>query len=695
MKSKLKKILISFILIIVLKFTSLSLFSDFGLEAGHSGLLFALGLLFGPYGALGAALGNLINNMAFNSYPPIATVYTTIFSFGVSYLAYKLWYSGFKTNKITKPTLDNVYHLTLFLSIIIFCGVIYATLKGATIHLLYPTDPNAYSLAHLETATYFLNFVNSAFIFGILGIWISKKIESEDTPETSKKSANKQLYNIVFYLLTISTIATLITLLTQAESVAHILNIFNIAFIILVMIIWISGKNDFTEIPKTSKKPVNKQLYKILFYLLIIFTLTTLVSIIMKLNANIQIAELTLTGIILLCYLTKPFEYKIEPADENTITEKIIRNFLIVTLIIAIIGVLISFLSYNLIDAIDNDNIYLLLMPQLIVTDIIIVLFFIPGLSLLRYFEKKVLKPINSFSEIERFIEENEKIESDGIVEIYSEYLNENNEIGTLARSYTELINHNNNYIENIHKIEGEKERINAELNIATKIQVALLPTKKLETDDFIINGYSKPAREVGGDFFDYYMLDDDNLAIVIGDASDKGIPAAVLTMITQVIIKQMLKHDKNPSKVLSELNNQLNERNPESMFVTLWLGIYNKTNNKVIFSNAGHNPPLIKENGKFEYLNMDKGVVLGILEDYEFLLEELTVTDELILYTDGITDADNEDEEMYGEERLLNFFNRFESNEEPIIPLLNDIKKFTKDTEQYDDMTLLYLRKK
>ena len=193
----------------------------------------------------------------------------------------------------------------------------------------------------------------------------------------------------------------------------------------------------------------------------------------------------------------------------------------------------------------------------------------------------------------------------------------------------------------------------------------------------------------------DYYMLDEDNLAIVIGDASGKGVPAAIVAMITQVIIKQMLKYDNDPSKILHHLNNQLCENNPESMFITLWLGIYNRTTHKLTFSNAGHNPPLINENGEFKYLNIESGLVLGIMEYFDFITEEMTLAEEIVIYTDGITDANNENNEMYGEERLLNFFNEFEHNRDLIRPLLNDISSFTKDAEQYDDMTLLYLRKK
>ena len=128
-------------------------------------------------------------------------------------------------------------------------------------------------------------------------------------------------------------------------------------------------------------------------------------------------------------------------------------------------------------------------------------------------------------------------------------------------------------------------------------------------------------------------------------------------------------------------------------MFLTSWLGIYNKTTNRLTFSNAGHNPPIVKENGEFKYLNIDTGLALGVMEDYEYLTEEITLTTELELYTDGITDANNENEEMYGEDRLLNFFNEFKSDANPIKPLIDDVHKFSENTEQYDDMTMIYFK--
>ncbi len=128
-------------------------------------------------------------------------------------------------------------------------------------------------------------------------------------------------------------------------------------------------------------------------------------------------------------------------------------------------------------------------------------------------------------------------------------------------------------------------------------------------------------------------------------------------------------------------------------MFVSLWLGIYNKNTKKLIFSNAGHTLPLIKENNKFKYLDIYPGIIIAILEDFEYKNEEITLSDELILYTDGITDATDGNDECYGEDRLLDFFNNFKSNDEPIIPLLNDINNFIGKQEQFDDMTLIYLK--
>ena len=501
------------------------------------------------------------------------------------------------------------------------------------------------------------------------------------------------LHGKLFYLFYPQTIP-----ITGIIQIRYFLNFINASFIFGIVGIWITNKRNFFQFPKASKNKTDERLFKITGPLLILSLATTLIiDFLIPLNKYIVICELIVIALLLFIYLKKPVTSKIILSDSKSISENIMNLFHLTTLLIIIIGILFSYDQILLTSIaqslpLDRNEIMISMMALI---DILLLIFLIPSIAVLKYIEMKVIEPILSFSKIENFIHENEKIKSDGLVDIYSKYIHEETEIGTLARSYTDLIDFNNNYIENIHQIEGEKERIKTELDIATRIQAANLPTEAIENEYFTVNGYSKPAKEVGGDFFDYYELDDKHVAIVIGDASGKGVPAAILTMISQVMIKQLLKHNHDPSRVLSLLNNQLCENNPESMFITLWLGIYNTTTKELIFSNAGHEPPLIKEDNEFKLLSIESGLVLGIMEDFDYVTEEIILTDEIVLFTDGITDANNRNEEMYGENKLLKFFNEFDNENDPIRPLLDDIKTFTQDAEQFDDMTLLYMKVK
>ena len=629
MNDNFKKTIIPFVLMLIFNLGTyyMTYGSNFGAGLSpHVGVLLVSGLIFGPYGAIGSVIANFLCDLI-RGYNPILAVTSEIISFGVSYLAYKLWYENYKGRTvISRPKLNNTSNVLLFFGIIFICGILYSVIHGKLFYLLYPRTQSINALIEIR---YFLNFINSSFIFGIIGIWISNKI-------------------------------------------------------------------DFAHIPKKSKKEYNKKLYKILWIILILTLLLTLIiDFALDLNNFIITIELIAISLILFIYLSKPIDCNIVEKNYISISDDIMTIFLIATIFIIILGIIIAS-DHTLINAMDNilplDKTEVII-SMMSLMDVLLIIFLIPSIMVLRYIEQKVIEPILSFAKIEDFIHENKKIEAKGLVDIYAKYINEKTEIGTLAKSYTELINFNNHYIENIQEIEGEKERIKAELDIATRIQAANLPTEAIINDNYIVNGYSNPAKEVGGDFFDYFELDDEHLAIVIGDASGKGVPAAILAMITQVMIKQLIKHNQDPARILYLLNNQICENNSESMFITLWLGVYNKKTKELIFSNAGHNPPLIYENNEFKYLDIDTGIVLGIMEDFEFKTEVITLSHEIITYTDGITDANNANNEMYGEERLLNFFNNFKNSKSPIQSLLKDINNFTKDEEQYDDMTLVYLK--
>ncbi len=591
----------------------------------HLGIIFISGLLFGPYGALGLVLGNTLCDLI-RGYSIGLTVTSEIMTFAISILAYKLWYRKYKTRRIiAKPNLNDTTQMLIFIGIIIVCGAVFSIICKK-IFFFYMPETRPISL--LVGVRYFINFVNSAFIFGIIGILLSKYI-------------------------------------------------------------------DFIHIPKKSNRKFNKRIYKIAGILLIVLTvIVAITDYYFNPEGAIMVAEILILMGLLLFYITKPITVKVEEVQYNRIPERVMKIFLLTTLLILIIGYVIAsdqVLAYVL-DIYLPIDINEIIIFVFLIMDIFFIIFFIPSILVLRYIENNVINPIVSFSEIEKFIKKGDRIESDGLINVYSEYINENDEIGMLARSYTSLINYTNEYVENIHEIEGEKQRIKAELNIAEKIQKSNLPTERIKNENYCVFGFSQPAKEVGGDFYDYYELDEDNVAVVIGDASGKGIPAAILSTITQSIIKQLLKTERDPSKVLYVLNNQLCENNSESMFVTLWLGIYNTKTKILTFSNAGHNSPLIMEDGKFKVLKVDAGIVLGIMEDFKFVKEEIKISEKIVVYTDGITDEKNSDGEFYGEDKLIDFLNKHNSENKIVAKLLKDIDEFTYHEEQFDDMTIVIL---
>lgn len=628
MNKKIKKIMVPFILMLIFNLGSYYFMMGENFGEGfspHVGLLVISGLLFGPYGAIGSVLGNALCDLL-RGYSLGLTVTSEIVGLGVSLLAYKLWHEPIKSRRlVTKPQLNNTSNIILFLGIVIVCSLLFALINKKLFYLMYPETITINMQIGIR---YFVNFINSGFIFGIIGIWISKRIDFVHVPKKTKRKLNKKLYQGIGIILSISTLTILITDYY-----------FNISETILV------------------------------------------------------IEAILLTSLIFL-YTTKPITVKISEITFKSIPEKIMNIFLLATLFIVIVGIIIS-LDPIFIKAIDKflpiDS-YEVKLSIMILIDIILIIFFIPSIAVLKYVEHEVIHPITSFSKIEKFVKKGDKIESKSLIDIYSNYLNKEDEIGMLARSYTDLINYTNEYIENIHEIESEKERIKAELNIAEKIQKSNLPTHSIENEDYTVYGFSKPAKEVGGDFYDHYPIDNDNVAIIIGDASGKGIPAALLSTITQSIIRQLLKTETDPSKVLYMLNNQLCENNTECMFITLWLGIYNNKTKIITFSNAGHNTPLIIEDGQFRVLKVDSGIALGILDDYEFLTEKIDISKGIIVYTDGITDARNSDNEFYGEQRVIDFLNNHTFENKVITNLLQDIDRFTGTEEQFDDMTLVLL---
>jgi sigma-B regulation protein RsbU (phosphoserine phosphatase) len=274
-------------------------------------------------------------------------------------------------------------------------------------------------------------------------------------------------------------------------------------------------------------------------------------------------------------------------------------------------------------------------------------------------------------------------------------------EIAELARAFNKMTIDLKTYIANLSKITAEKERIGAELDVATKIQASMLPCifpAFPERDEFEIFATMLPAKEVGGDFYDFFFIDEDRLALVIADVSGKGVPAALFMVIAKTLIKNNTQAGLAPHEVFAKVNNMLCENNEASMFVTAFMGIYQISTGELTYVNAGHNPPLLKRDGAdFAWLPTKPGFVLAGMEDIRYKQESISLGagDVLYLYTDGVTEAVNREELLLSDPKLLADLNKHKDCD--LFDLLHNIKdeidQFAEGAEQADDITMLALK--
>ena len=245
--------------------------------------------------------------------------------------------------------------------------------------------------------------------------------------------------------------------------------------------------------------------------------------------------------------------------------------------------------------------------------------------------------------------------------------------------------------------VNSEQEKTKTELEVAKEIQLNTLPTEIKTSKDIEIVGELKAAKEVGGDFYDYFNIDEDHTAVVIGDVSGKGVPAAMFMMKTITCFKNFTRKGMTPSGILKEVNKSIYENNYSQMFVTCFLAILNKKTGHLVYANAGHNPPVIGSNGRFHYLKCNAGFVLGGLADAFVKDEETTLEagESITLYTDGVTEARNKKGEFYGEDRLIKTLNGkdFTCLVELHHAIKDDVASFVLDAPQADDITIVTLQ--
>lgn len=255
-----------------------------------------------------------------------------------------------------------------------------------------------------------------------------------------------------------------------------------------------------------------------------------------------------------------------------------------------------------------------------------------------------------------------------------------------------------NDYIDHLTEVTAEKERMGAELNIATQIQASMLPCifpAFPDRNEFDIYASMDPAKEVGGDFYDFFLIDEDHIALVMADVSGKGVPAALFMVIAKTLLKNTAQSGISPKEVLSQVNTQLCENNEAEMFVTVWLGIMQISTGHMVCANAGHEYPAIRRvGGQYELLHDKHGFVLAGMEgsrhrEYEITLEK---GDSLFVYTDGVPEATNAENELFGTDRMLEALNQNPdaASEEVIREVQKAMEVFVKQAPQFDDITML-----
>ena len=276
-------------------------------------------------------------------------------------------------------------------------------------------------------------------------------------------------------------------------------------------------------------------------------------------------------------------------------------------------------------------------------------------------------------------------------------------EIELLAESFADLSKKTKKYIEDITRITAEKERIGTELALASKIQMSMIPhifPPFPARPEFSLYASVDPAREVGGDFYDFFLIDDDHLCLVIADVSGKGVPGALFMMVSKIILQSCAMLGRSAAEILTKTNEALCSKNQVEMFVTVWLGILEISTGKLSTASAGHEYPALKQPGEEFALQKEKhGFVLGGMDGVRYREYELFLKpgDKLFVYTDGVPEASDPDNRMFGIERMLAALNE-EPDAEPE-QLLGKVRRavdgFVRGAEQFDDLTMLCMEYK
>ena len=321
----------------------------------------------------------------------------------------------------------------------------------------------------------------------------------------------------------------------------------------------------------------------------------------------------------------------------------------------------------------------------------------------MRRIEKKVTRPILHLADVlEQYTQfEEGSPDPQSVAEQCRPYRYGYGEVSNLTRTCVNMVGEIDSYTENLRLVTAEKERIGTELDVASKIQRDMLPgifPPFPDRPELELFASMTPAREVGGDFYDFYFIDRDHLALTIADVSGKGVPASLFMVISKTLLQTHAQTGCSPKEILTYVNHQLCQNNQSFMFCTVWLGILDVTNGKLTAANAGHEYPAIRrKDGQYELIRGRHDPPLGLRDGLRYREYELVLSpgDCLFQYTDGVTEATDSSEELFGEDRLIPALNKKPDSapEEVISRIYEAVQDFVKEAPQFDDITMLCLR--
>lgn len=604
------------------------------------------GILWGPAAAWGISIANAISDILVSHSPVQVWLPGFFINFFYAYLPYKMWYSiDYKRNGIVKPRLGKVYDILKFIWICFVDSLVTTVLLALLFEYL-----GFQSYSSSAVLLFFNNF-DFAVVLGIPVILVF----------TSRREAK-------FW------IPPMRVMEEQDEKAASNYKLFTL-FDLLLFLVAASG---------------------VVYYLY-----SKITGFVIEKNAELVILVAFLFVEIL--YIRRPFgiyrktRFRVN-IREMSIRAKVVLGFLMVSVVcVLLIGC----------------NSYFTLRPHFesqkqlweyiyIVVGFSLNVLFVVSILFLRYVEKKITNPLELLAEqVKDFAKRDHQ--KDGMEE--RKDLQENlkgiktgDEIEGLSDSFCQMMDDITSYVTNLARVTAEKERIGAELNVATQIQADMLPSifpAFPDREEIGIYATMTPAKEVGGDFYDFFMVDDRHLAMVMADVSGKGVPAALFMVIGKTLIKDHTKPGMSLGEVFTEVNNLLCESNKEGLFITAFEAVLDLVTGELVFVNAGHELPFIqKKDGQYETYKTRAGFVLAGMEGIRYRQGSLQMEpgDKLFLYTDGVPEATDANEQLYGMERLEKILNENkEKIPEELLPAIKeDIDEFVGAAPQFDDITML-----